>query len=373
MRGRRLIALVVGVLLSVGASAAAAGAPPVSAVSYIVRGPGDVVLASRAPDAARAPASITKLMTVLVALEHARLDDIVTVTTQAAAVGESSIQLRVGERLTVRDLAIAALVPSANDAAVALAVYVGDGSVSRFVAMMNVKAKSLGLRFTHFVNPHGLDQFGHTSSARDVTTLLAAALRVPFIRTWSTRSVATIAGGRHVISTDALIGTLPLVGAKTGHTNLAGWSQVAAVKQLGVRITAAVMGAPSEGQRNADLSALLTWGLAQYHRVTAIGSRVYGTAAVGYGRAPVEIVAGREVTRTIRVGSPLVERVVMSSALPLPVVRGQVVGEVRVFERGKLVAHAPLVAAESVSAVGAMGKLAWYAGRTAHHLAGLVR
>ena len=118
------------------------------------------VLAARAPDARRAPASITKLMTVMVALEHTRLDDVVTVTPEAARVGESSIALRVGEHLPVRDLAIAALVPSANDAATALAVHVGHGSVPRFVALMNAKARALGLRSTHFENPHGLDQRG---------------------------------------------------------------------------------------------------------------------------------------------------------------------------------------------------------------------
>ena len=83
-------------------------------------------------------------MTVLVALEHARLDDVVTVSPQAARVGESTVKLRPGERLTVRDLAIAALVPSANDAATALAAHVGNGSIARFVAMMNAKASSSG-------------------------------------------------------------------------------------------------------------------------------------------------------------------------------------------------------------------------------------
>lgn len=181
-------------------------------------------------------------MTVLVALEHARLDEIVTVTPEAAAIGESTVMLHPGERLSVRDLAIAALVPSANDAATALAVHVGRGSIPRFVALMNAKARSLGLTATHFENPHGLDQPGHVSSARDVTTLLTAALRNPFIRTWSTRQTATIAGGRSLTSTDGLLGTLPLVGAKTGHTNAAGWSQVAAVERGGVRITASLLG-----------------------------------------------------------------------------------------------------------------------------------
>ena len=313
-------------------------------------------------------------MTVLVALEHARLSEIVTVSPQAASVGESTVHLRPGERLTVRDLAVAALVPSANDAATALAAYVGHGSIPRFVALMNAKARKLGLTRTHFVNPHGLDTTGHFSSARDVTMLLTAALRNPFIRTWSTRSTATIAGGRTLESTDDLLGQLPLLGAKTGHTDAAGWSQVAAIRRDGVRITASVLGARSEEQRNGDLEGLLEWGLSQYHPVTAVSSkRVYGLAETGYGRAPVKLVALRDVVRPIRVGRPLVERVVVSTGLPLPVVRGQQVGEVRVYSGRRLVARVPLVTATSVSSPSTAGKVGWYARRTVHHLVGLVR
>jgi D-alanyl-D-alanine carboxypeptidase (penicillin-binding protein 5/6) len=369
----RLLALA-AIAFAACCATAAAAPPPVDAPAYVVRGgPDSVVLAARAPDAVRAPASITKLMTLLVALEHARLDDMITVTPQAAGTPESTVMLRAGERLSVRDLAIAALVPSANDAATALAVYVGHGSVARFVAMMNARARSLGLTSTHFENPHGLDEPGHVSTARDITTLLAAALRNPFIRKWSTRSTATIAGGRVLTSTDGLIGKLPLVGAKTGHTEAAGWSQVAAVERDGVRITASLLGAPSEAQRNADLRALLIWGLAQYHPIRAIDdARVYGLAETGYGRPPVRLVAPRSVVRTVRVGRPLVERVVASSALALPVVLGQRAGEVRVFAGGRLIARAPLVVAEPVPAVGTSGKIEWYARRTVHHLFGLV-
>ena len=359
-------------VLAVCVASAAAAPPPVTAPAYVVRGPDGGVLAARAPDAPRAPASITKLMTVLVALEHARLDEIVTVAPQAAAVGESTVELRAGERISVRDLAIAALVPSANDAATALAYYVGRGSLPRFVALMNTKAGELGLTSTHFANPHGLDQDGHVSSARDVTTLLAAALRKPFIRTWTARSTATIAGGRVLNSTDGLIGTLPLVGAKTGHTDAAGWSQVAAVERDGVRITASLLGAATETQRNAELAELLAWGLSQYKRVVVTGGHVYGHADVGYGRAPMSLVAARQVSRNVRAGRPLVERVVASTALALPVTQGQRVGEVRVYSDGRLVARTPLVAATSIPAVGFAGKAGWYARRTLHHLVGLV-
>jgi serine-type D-Ala-D-Ala carboxypeptidase (penicillin-binding protein 5/6) len=370
-RGSLVLAAVAAAVCA--AAAAIAAPPPVTAPAYIVRGdPDGEILAARAPDAPRAPASITKLMTVLVALEHASLDDVVAIPPQASSVGESSVSLRTGERLTVRDLAIAALVPSANDAATALAFHVGRGSLRRFVELMNAKAKELGLTSTHFENPHGLDEAGHVSSARDVALLLTAALRNPFIRTWSARSTATIAGGRTLTSTDSLIGTLPLVGAKTGHTNDAGWSQVAAVERNGVRITGALLGAATEQQRNAELTALLTWGLGQYRRVVVTGGHVYGRAEVGYGLDPVPLVAAKNVIRTVHVGRPLVERVVVSSALALPVTKGQRVGEVRVLSDGRLIARTPLVAATSTPGVGVGGKTEWYARRTMHHLFRLV-
>ncbi len=127
-------------------------------------------------------ASITKLMTVLVALQHARLDDVVTVSGRPPRSGESSIYLQKGERITVGDLVKAALIQSANDAAVALAEYVG-GSQSAFVAMMNDGgAERSELHDTHFANPDGLDAPGHYSSAHDVTRLARIAMKNPIVR-----------------------------------------------------------------------------------------------------------------------------------------------------------------------------------------------
>ena len=132
-----------------------------------------------AADRSRAIASITKLMTALVVLEHAQLDDVVRVSPQAAGIGESTVYLRAGEELTVAELLRATLIPSANDAAEALALHVGRGSADRFVGLMNAKAEQLGLSDTHFENPHGLDEPGHVSSARDVTALVRYALGIP--------------------------------------------------------------------------------------------------------------------------------------------------------------------------------------------------
>ena len=207
-----------------------------------------------------------------------------------------------------------------------------------------------------------------------MTTLLTAALRNPFIRTWSTRSTATIAGGRTLTSTDDLIGTLPLIGAKTGHTNDAGWSQVAAVAgrrrshhRIGARLAD---GGPAEcrSRRAPRLGSRPVPPGQGDRRSPRLRARRDGVRrGLRSGSWPRD-----EVVRTVRVGKPLVERVVVSSALALPVVRGQRVGEVRVFAGGRLIARTPLVAAESVSAVGTAGKARWYARRTVHHLVGLV-
>jgi len=355
---------------------AAGGAPAgIQAQAYLVRGSVDGdVLAARAPDERRPIASLTKLMTVLVALDRSKLDDVVVVTPAAAGIGESTIFLRPGERITVRDLAIGALVPSANDAAMALGVHAGGGSVTRFVALMNAKARALGLRHTSFRNPHGLDQPGHYSTARDVVALLAAALRVPFIREWSGRKSATIAGGRFVESTDDLIGRLPqFVGGKTGHTGGAGWAQVAAAQEGGVRITASVLGSRTEEQRNRDLEALLRFGLAQYRPIRAVdASRTYAFARVGYGLQDLPLVARATIVRAARVGRSLLERVVAPTAVALPVRAGQALGEVRVYDGSRLVAVSSLVAARAVAEPGSSGKIAWYARRTVHHLVGFV-
>ena len=358
------------------ATAGAPAAPPrVEAVAYLVQNAvtGEV-LASRNAREQRPPASITKLMTVLVALERARLDEVVMVTKKAAAVGESSIFLEPGERITVADLVRAALIQSANDAAYALAAHVGGGSVPRFVALMNEKARALGLSDTHFVNPDGLDTPGHVSSARDITRLARVAMRNPFVRATVRLQSASIAGNRTLRTWNDLLTMFPaLIGVKTGHTDDAGWSEVAAARGHGVTIYATLLGGTSRERRNADLASLLRWGLSRYRTVAAIDTgRVYATAATAYGRPDVPLVAARPLLRVVHVSRPLVERVVAPLEVALPVRKGERLGEVRIYAEGKLVASAPLLAARSVEKPGARDRAEWYAGRTFHHLWGLV-
>lgn len=370
----RLLVAAVGIALVLPLQALAAPPHPEAGSYLVVNASTGEVLAARNPRARVPIASITKLMTVLVALEHARLTDVVRVDRAAAKVGESTIRLRAGERITVHDLVAAALIQSANDAAVALARHVGHGSTPAFVALMNAKAHELGLRDTHFVRPDGLDARGEFSSAADVVKLAEVAMHDPTIRRIVGERTATIAGNRRLVTWDDLLGTFPgLIGVKTGHTDNAGWCQVAAVRGMGLTIYTAILGSPSRSRRNADLAALLAWGLSRYRVVPLVqAGRTYARAEIGYGRAPVALVAERPLIRSVRLGQPFVERVVAPAVLSLPVKAGQALGEVRVYRNGELVGSRRLVAAGSARRPGLTGRVGWYAGQTVHHIWGWV-
>jgi D-alanyl-D-alanine carboxypeptidase (penicillin-binding protein 5/6) len=148
---------------------------------------------------------------------------------------------------------------------------------------------------------------------------------------------------------------------------------VAAAQGRGVTIYATLLGEPSRSVRNADLAQLLAWGLAQYRVVSVVSTgRVYATARVPWGKKALSLVAAREVVHVARVGRPMKERVVTPEVVALPVRAGQALGEVRVYDRGKLVARVPLVADRSISRPGALGRVGWYATRTLDHIWGWV-
>jgi D-alanyl-D-alanine carboxypeptidase (penicillin-binding protein 5/6) len=344
--------------------------PQVQAASWYLVGEDGAILARHDADRPRAIASITKLMTALVVLEHAGLDDLVRVDARAAGIGESTVYLRAGEELTVAELLRATLVPSANDAAEALALYVGRGSADHFVALMNAKARELGLSDTHFENPHGLDEAGHVSSARDVTALIRYALGIPFVRETLQRGTLSLPGGRMFPSTDDLLGEWgPLVGGKTGHTRDAGWSEAAAATRGGATVYGAVLGSDGRATRNDALRELLSYGLSRYRRVQVVdGGRVYAEAETGYGQPAVELVASHPAVRPVRLGTPLVERVVAPTELALPIAKGERLGRIEVYEGNRLLASSDLIAAEPVGEAGFLAKVRWYTMQTARNM-----
>lgn len=360
---RRLATLaVLAVLLATApvAAAAVAGPPPtIDAAAYIVEDPvtGEV-LAQRAPDRELPMASTTKIMTALVVLETADLDDRITVAPAAAEVGESSGGLEAGEVLTVRQLLTALLVPSGNDAAIALAIGVA-GSQEAFVGMMNRRAAELGLTHTRFANPHGLDAPGHHSSVRDLVRLGREAMRHPVFRELVARRRASIPGPggrgrRDYESENRLLDIDPEAdGIKTGMTDGAGYALVAHARRraLGVQLYAAIIGSPSSEQRALEALRLLDYGFGRYARATLIG------ADDVIGRAPVDERPGTDVpyraaaplAAGIRVGEPVTEEIVAPTELRAPVRAGDVVGTITLRQGERVLGRRQLLATRSAS------------------------
>jgi D-alanyl-D-alanine carboxypeptidase (penicillin-binding protein 5/6) len=364
----------VGAAALVLAAPAHAALPSVDATAFLVQdAKTGEILAQRNATASVPIASLTKLMTILLTLESgARMNDVVTVQRDAADVGESSIDLHAGQRITVSDLLKGALIQSANNAADALADYVAHGDEAAFVARMNAEARRLGLRGTHYVRPDGLDAPGHVSSARDVTALARRLMRYPVVRGIVRQREATIADGEQLHTWNDLLGVFRgVVGVKTGHTGGAGWCEVAEVKRDGLDIYATILGSPSRGQRNHDLAALLRWALGVERPAWVIvPGRRYARVSLGYERAPLALVARRGVVRPVRLDRRLVERVVAAGATTLPVNRGAPLGEIRVYSGRKLVARQPLVAARAVAEPGVAARVGFYARRTFEHIGG---
>jgi len=310
----------------------------------------------RAPESTRPMASITKVMTCLLALEHGDLDATVTISKAAAGV-EDATGLVAGEKRTVRELLELALVTSSNDAAYALGEHAG-GTMPQFVAMMNAKAVSLGLTQTHYANPHGLDAPGHHSSAADIASLSRIAMRQPeFRRMVALRSATLPAYGtraaRTIKSTNELLGVYRgLEGIKTGYTQDAGHSLVASAQRNGITLTAVILGAGTNAARFSQCAKLLDWGFAHYS-ACAIGTDTATGATVPIAANHARQVAVRYAETTsvpvFDLAGPVTQKTTLPASVKLPVFAGQKLGELVVRQGQTVLARIPAVAAASVA------------------------
>lgn len=319
------------------------------------------VLWGRAPRDERPIASLTKIMTVLLALERTSLDDVVTVSERATAESGSELGLVPGERIVVEDLLYALLLQSSNDGAIALAEHVG-GSVERFVRMMNRRARQLGLRDTSFTSPHGLDDDG-TSTARDLAGLTTEAFRHPaFVRIARTkvREIPAPSGPpRRIQSRNAMLWLYRgSVGVKTGFTSAAGFCLVAAAERDGRRFGAIVLGAPAAAF--SDAAAVLNHGFFTWRVRTLLdaGERL-GPVEVEGRDVPVE--TGAPIEGLVPRGSGSVVRTLVDRSVGLPVRAGDALGEVVALVEGEEAGRAPIVAAADVGVEPAIGaRPAWW-------------
>ena len=228
------------------------------------------ILYEKEPDAEVPMASITKIMTLLLTLEAVEagkisMTDIVPISEHAFNMGGSQIWLEPGEQFTLDELIKAICVCSANDAAVAVAEFVG-GSEPVFAEMMNARAAELGMTHTRFVNACGLDAEGHYSSARDVAAMSLALLRHPKILEYSGIWMDTLRGGEtQLTNTNKMLKSYAgITGLKTGTTNGAGVCISASAVRDGMGLLAVVLGSPSSKERFASATAMLDYGFATF-------------------------------------------------------------------------------------------------------------
>src|ERR1700733_8434325 len=337
-----------------GASTPPAPSLPVRASALIEESSGQQLFGDNA-NAELSIASTTKLMTALVTLHHARLSQVFTDPDYYPSAEDSQIDLEPGERMSVHDLLIAMMLPSADDAAEDLAYNVGHGSVARFIAMMNARARELGLTNTHYSTPSGLDTPGNYSSANDLTKLARYLLRSePFIRAVVAKKGAVLRTGNHVrvvANLNDLVDRYSWInGVKTGHTLSAGYVLVASGTQNGMTLIDAVLGTPSEAARDASALALLNWGFANFSLRTPVraGQMIARATVNGNPKQTVRLIARSTDTHVFAKADRIGLRVHAPARLVGPLPANDVVGWVSVRDGGQVQARVPLVLASAV-------------------------
>ena len=349
---KRLFSVVLaGVLLWCGLPAAGAAerAPGVSAASAILMdADSGRVLYEKDSHTRRPIASITKLMTALVALESGHsLEETVTVAREWTGAEGSSLYLRPGEEITLETLLYGLMLRSGNDAALAIAGYCG-GTVEDFVSRMNGKARELGMEDTAFVNPNGLNAEGHCSSAYDMALLARACLENETLAgIVSTKSITL--GTRSFTNHNKLLWRYEgCIGMKTGYTERSGRTLVSAARRNGMTLVCVTLNAPSDW---ADHTALFDWGFAQYQArpLSQAGERV-GQLPVAGGLVPVcpVVTAGDAAAVLLPGENPEVACELTEAALTAPVPAGKQVGEAVYSVNSVELVRVPLVTGEGV-------------------------
>ncbi len=319
------------------------------------------VLYAKNADLALPPASVTKIMTLLLFMEEVdagniALDETISVSEYAASMGGSQVYLEAGESMKAEELLKCVIIASANDAAVALAEKVA-GSEEAFVSRMNERAAQLGMSNTHFENVTGLDDSTtkHLTSAYDIALMSRALLGHELITKYATIWMDSIRDGAFgLTNTNRLVRFYQgITGLKTGSTSKAGFCMSATAKRDGLHLIAVVMGSPTRDVRNETAKQLLDYGFANYSiyddpggeagRVFVPGGVSRDCAAV-YGPFSALLPKGKSKTVTTEI--------LLDESAPAPVKKGDRVGTIRYLSDGEVIGEADIVAAEDVQRIG---------------------
>jgi D-alanyl-D-alanine carboxypeptidase (penicillin-binding protein 5/6) len=361
------LVLLLGILAALGSTpaASASGAARAPALSVtgacLIDGGTGQVLYAEGGQRELAVASTTKLMSALVVLEHVRRLGIEFAQNDYVATPEDSqIGLVPGERMSVHDLLLAMMLPSADDAAEDLAYNVGGHSVPRFVAMMNAEARRLGLRHTHYSTPSGLDTPGNYSSPCDLVALARYDLaHSAFFRRIVALRAATLTSGdhvRHIVNLDDLLRLPWIHGVKTGHTAEAGYVLVSSARRGAMTLISSVLGTDSEAARDGNALRLLGWGFAHFRtvrlvRAGAVQARLPVKDRPGYRAA---VIAGGAVGGVIAAGARISRRLTLPHRLIGPLARHAPVGRMVIRAGTELLGSVPLLLARRLPAVSSL-------------------
>lgn len=360
MKRMFLICASIFCLMAVSVSASAAELGEVKAKSAILMTEDGQVLFEQNADEQLPPASVTKIMTMLLTMEaidsgKASLEDMVTASAHAAEMGGSQIYLKEGEQMTLHDMLKSIAVASANDAAVAVAEHLG-GSEEAFVSMMNERAKELGCTGTTFVNPNGLDTDGEETrtTARDLAIISAELLKHEKILEYTSIWMDTVRDGAFgLANTNKMLKLYDgMIGLKTGYTSTAGYCISAVAERDGTRFIAVVLGEPDKESRNADITAMLNYGFANYTMAGILEDEQQLEAVpVELGiqeRAAVRLADDTAILLEKTAADTLTREIIMEECVQAPVAEGTKLGEV-VLKRGEEeIARRDIIAAETV-------------------------
>ena len=308
------------------------------------------------------PASVTKVMTILLIMEaldsgRISLTDRIPCSENASKMGGSQIWLDVKEQLTVDEMLKAICVVSANDCTVAMAEYLA-GSEEAFVKQMNEKAKTLGMKDTVFKNCHGIDEDGHVTSSYDIALMSRELLRNhPEITKYTTIWMDTLRDGKsQLVNTNKLIRNYSgATGLKTGSTSLALYNLSASATRNGLSLIAVIMKAPTTKERFADAQKVLDYGFSNYsYKELGKKDDLIRNLPVTKGvESNIDIVLESDMGALIQKGKEkeIVQNITLEESLKAPINKGQVVGEVTYILEDKTIAKTNLVAAKEIKKV----------------------
>lgn len=323
------------------------------------------VLYEKNIDEKYAPASMTKMMSLLLIMENIdnrnlRMDEVIKVSKNAASMGGSQIFLQENEEMTVEDLLKGITIGSANDATVALAERIG-GTESAFVELMNKKAKELGLKNTNFKNPTGLDEANHYSSSRDMSIIARELVKhskiLEFSSIYETYLRTDTDNKFWLVNTNKLVRFyLGVDGLKTGYTEEAGYCLTATINKDNMRLIAVVMGEPTSNIRNSEVSALLDYGYNLYQKDTYITTEeMIDTIPIEKGKEEfANIVVLNDVGTINKKGHKMGEITyeLDLKKIKAPVKKGDIVGNLTIKEDGKVVNNVDVTVDKKVDKAG---------------------